>query len=194
MLTDTTVAAHCVQLTDSDITLLAERGVNVVTNPVSNLKLANGVAPVPRLLKAGVKVALGTDGAASNNSLNMIRELSVLALIHKGINHDAQAVTAHEAFQIATKNGARALGYADLGEIKPGNIADLAIIGLGHPNMQPVNNPIASLAYSATGSEVETVIVGGQVLMENREFKTIDSDRVYREVAKTCERIGTKFG
>jgi 5-methylthioadenosine/S-adenosylhomocysteine deaminase len=192
MLTDTTVAAHCVQLTDGDINLLAERGVNVVTNPVSNLKLANGVAPIPKLLKAGVKVALGTDGAASNNSLNMIRELSVLALIHKGVNHDAQAVTAVDAFQIATKNGARALGYADLGEIVAGNIADLAIIGLGYPNMQPVSNPIAALAYSATGAEVETVIVGGQILMENREFKTIDRERVYHEVAKTCERIGTR--
>jgi len=190
---DKTVAAHCVHLSDSDIKTMAERGVCVVTNPVSNLKLANGVAPVPKLLKAGVKVALGTDGAASNNTLNMFRELSVLSIIHKGINHDALAVTAQEAFDIATKGGAAAMGRNDLGEIKPGKIADLAILNLKYPNMQPVNNPVSSLAYSTYGSEVETVMVGGRILMENNEFLTIDSERVYHEVSKICERIGTRI-
>jgi len=191
LLTDTTVAAHCVHLTDGDIEILAERGVHVVTNPVSNLKLANGVAPVPKLLEAGVKVALGTDGAASNNALNMFRDLSALTLVHKGVNHDAQAVSAREGFEIATRNGARAMGYSNLGEIKPGYIADLVILDLDRPNMQPLGDPVSALAYSANGSEVETVIVGGRVLMENREFLTIDSERVVREVAKICKRIGT---
>ena len=192
LLSETTVAAHCVQLTGDDIKILAERGVNVATNPVSNLKLANGIAPVPKLLEAGINVALGTDGAASNNSLNMFRELSTLALIHKGENHDPKAVCAAEAFAIASKNGAVAMGRNDIGEIKPGNIADLAILGLERPNMQPVNDPVASLAYSANGSEVETVIVGGRILMENRAFLTIDEKRVYSEVSKICERIGTR--
>jgi len=192
LLTDTTVAAHCVQVTDSDIAILAKRGVTVATNPVSNLKLANGVAPVPKMLKAGVKVALGTDGAASNNSLNMFRELSVLSIVHKGVNRDALAVTAQEGFSIATKGGAMAMGRSDLGEIKPGNIADMVILNLDCPNMQPVNNPLSALAYSTNGSEVETVIVGGKILMENREFPTIDSERVYSEVSKICERIGTR--
>jgi len=192
LLTDTTVAAHCVQVSDSEIELLAERGVTVVTNPVSNLKVANGIAPIPKMLKAGVKVALGTDGAASNNTLNMFRELSFLSLIHKGVNHDALAVTAEEGFSIATKGGAIAMGRSDLGEIKPGNIADLVILDLNCPNMQPLNNPISALAYSANGSEVETVMVAGKILMENREFLTIDTDRVYFEVSKICERIGTR--
>ena len=191
LLSDTTVAAHCVHLTDNDIDILAERGVNVVTNPVSNLKLANGVAPVPKMLKASVKVALGTDGAASNNCLNMFRELAALTLIHKGVNRDAQAVSAREGFEIATRSGAAALGRGDIGEIKPGNTADLAILNLGCPNMQPVNNPLAALAYSANGSEVETVMVGGRILMENSEFLTIDSERVIYEISKVCERIGT---
>ena len=190
LLTDTTVAAHCVQLTDSDIGLLAERGVNVATNPVSNLKLANGVAPVMKMLKAGINVALGTDSAASNNSLNVFRELSMLTLLHKGINHDAQAVTAREGLKIATRNGACAMGYDNLGEIKPGNLADLVVLDLECPNMQPVNNPVSALAYSATGGEVESVIVGGRVLMENRKFLTIDEERVYFEVKKICERLG----
>jgi len=193
LLNDRTIAAHCVHVSDSDIEILAERGVNVVTNPVSNLKLANGIAPVPKMLKAGVKVALGTDGAASNNTLNMFRELTMLSLIHKGINHDALAVTAGEAFAIATKGGAVAMGRNDIGEIKPGNIADLVILDLNCPNMQPVNNPISSLAYSTYGSEVETVMIEGKILMENRDFLTIDEERVYHEVSRICERIGTKL-
>jgi 5-methylthioadenosine/S-adenosylhomocysteine deaminase len=143
-------------------------------------------------MKAGVNVSLGTDGAASNNALNMIRELGTLALIHKGVNHDAQAISACEAFIIATKNGAAAMGRSDLGEIKPGNAADLVIIDLDRPNMRPVNNPFAALAYSANGSEIETVMVDGEIIMENREFLTIDSDRVLFEVSKICERIGTR--
>ncbi|MCL2662606.1 MAG: amidohydrolase [Oscillospiraceae bacterium] len=192
LLTDTTVAAHCVQVNDSEIALFAERGVTVVTNPVSNLKVANGVAPIPKMLKAGVKVALGTDGAASNNTLNMFRELAVLTLIHKGVNHDALAVTAEEGFRVATKGGAIAMGRNDLGEIKPGNIADLVILNLDCPNMQPINNPLSALAYSANGSEVETVMVGGKILMENREFPHIDTERVYHEVSKICTKIGTR--
>jgi len=191
LLTSSTVASHCVQVTDADIEILARRGVHVVTNPVSNLKLANGVAPVPKMLKAGVKVALGTDGAASNNALNMFRELSLLTLIHKGINHDERAVTAREGFRIATKNGALAMGRADIGEIVPGNAADLVVLDLDRPNLCPVNDPVSALAYSANGSEVETVIVGGRVLMENRDFLTIDSEKVMYEVTKICERIGT---
>ena len=192
LLTSTTVAAHCVHITDNDISILAQRGVSVVTNPVSNLKLANGAAPVPKLLEAGINVALGTDGAASNNSLNMFREFSVLTLIHKGINHNALAVSAREGFMIATKGGAAAMGRSDIGEIKPGNIADLVVLDLDRPNMQPVNDPVAALAYSANGSEPETVIVGGRILMENREFLTIDEKRVVHEVSKICERIGTR--
>jgi 5-methylthioadenosine/S-adenosylhomocysteine deaminase len=192
LLADTTIAAHCVHITDDDIAILAGRGVNVVTNPISNLKLANGVAPIPKLQKAGVNVALGTDGAASNNALNMFRELSVLTLIHKGINHDAQAVSAREGFAMATKNGAAAMGRSDIGEIKPGNAADLAILDLDRPNMQPMNEPVSALAYSANGSEVETVIINGRILMENGEFLTIDAEKAVYEVNKICERIGAR--
>ena len=192
LLSDTTIAAHCVHVTDSDIEIMAKRGVTVVTNPVSNLKLANGVAPIPKMLKAGVKVALGTDGASSNNALNMFRELTVLSLIHKGINHDALAITAREGFAIATKGGAAAIGRNDIGEIKPGYVADLAILDLNCPNLQPVNDPVSALSYSANGSEVETVMVNGRILMENKEFLTIDSDRVYHEISKICDRIGTR--
>ena len=190
LLTNTTVAAHCVHLTDGDIEILARRGVTVATNPVSNLKLANGVAPVLKLADAGVNVALGTDSAASNNSLNMFRELSMLTLLHKGVNGNAEAVSAQEGFLMATKNGAAAMSRSDIGEIKPGMKADLAILDLDRPNMQPLSNPIAALAYSANGSEVETVMVGGKILMENHEFLTIDKDRVIFEVNSISKRLG----
>jgi len=193
LLNDKTIAAHCVHVSDSDIEILADRGVCVVTNPVSNLKLANGVAPVSKMLKAGVKVALGTDGASSNNTLNMFRELTMLSLIHKGVNHDALAVTARDGFAIATKGGSKAMGRSDIGEIRTGNLADLVILSLNFPNMQPVNDPVSALAYSTYGSEVETVMVGGRILMENRDFLTIDEERVYHEVSNVCERIGTRF-
>lgn len=192
LLTNQTVAAHCVYLTDSDIALFKERGVSVATNPVSNLKLANGVAPVPKFLKAGVNVALGTDGTASNNMLNMFRELGLLTILHKGVTGNPEAVTAREGLNIATKNGAKALGLDHLGEIAVGMRADLAVLDLDRPNVQPLNDPVAALAYSFNGSETETVLVGGNILMENREFKTIDREKVLYEVNKLCERIGTK--
>lgn len=192
LLTGRTVAAHGVYLTDGDIELMAARGASLATNPVSNLKLANGVAPVPKLLKAGVNVALGTDSAGSNNALNMFRELGLVTILHKGTSGNPQAVTAREGFEMATKNGAKALGLEKTGEIKTGYKADLAILDLDRPNIQPLNDPVAALAYSFNGAEVETVMVGGRILMENREFLTIDKDKVIYEVNKICERIGTR--
>jgi 5-methylthioadenosine/S-adenosylhomocysteine deaminase len=192
LLTDKTVAAHCVYLTDSDIELMAKRGASVATNPVSNLKLANGGAPVPKMLEAGVNVSLGTDGAASNNTLNMVRQRGLLAILPTGATGDPEPVGARRALEIATKNGAKALGLGSVGEIKPGMKADLAILDLDRTNLQPLNNPVAALAYSANGSEVETVMVGGKILMENRQYTTIDRDKVLYEVNRICERIGTR--
>lgn len=192
LLTDRTVAAHCVHVTDGDIELFAKRGVSVVTNPVSNLKLVNGVAPVPKMLKAGLNVALGTDGASSNNALNMFREMGFLSLLHKGMTGDPQMIAAPEALNMATKNGARALGFKDVGEIRVGFKADLAILDLDRPNLQPLNDPVAALAYSANGSEIETVLVGGRILYERGSFTTIDKEKVLFEVDKICERIGTR--
>lgn len=185
-----TIAAHCVHLTDSDIDLLAAKHVNVATNPVSNMKLANGFSPIPRLIDAGINVTIGTDGAASNNSLNLFREMSVEALIHKGLERDAVTVSAEQVLKMATINGAAALGRGDeLGSIAEGKKADLSIINLRTPALMPNNNLISSLIYSANGSEVETVIVNGQILMEKNEFRTIDSERVYFEI----EKIGRKY-
>ncbi|NMA38191.1 MAG: amidohydrolase [Papillibacter sp.] len=191
ILSDTTVAAHCVYLTEGDIRLFAERGVSIATNPASNLKLGNGIAPVPKMLEAGINVCLGTDGAASNNTLNMFRELSLLTLLHKGTTEDPTTISAAQGIKIATANGARALGLGGLvGEIRPGMKADLIVINIDKPHMKPHNNILSSLAYSANGSEVETVMVNGRLLLKDGEYLTIDKERVLYEVDKTCRRMG----
>ena len=192
LLTARTVVAHCVYATDDDIALLKRRDTSVATNPISNMKLANGFAPVTKMLKAGVNVAVGTDGSSSNNALNMFRDLSCLTLIHKANEHDPLAVTAREAFRMATVNGARALCLADLGEIRTGAKADLVVLDLDRPNMQPVNDPVASLCYSATGYETEAVIVNGVPVVLDGRLPDTDMEEIYAHVKQTCERIGTR--
>lgn len=185
------IAAHCVQVTDNDIDILKEKNVSVVTNPASNMKLGNGFAPVAKMLEKGVNVCLGTDGAASNNSLNMFHELSLLTLIHKGVNKTPQCVSAGEGFRIATVNGARALGLEqEIGSIEVGKKADLAILNLNTPSLTPRNNLIAGLSYSANGSEVETVIIDGKITMEDRKILTMDEKLVYKKVNDIIVRMG----
>ena len=169
--------------------ILAEHGVSVVTNPASNMKLGNGFAPVPEMLAAGVNVCLGTDGAASNNAQNMFREMGYLSMIHKGTHKTPQCVGAKEVFLAATANGAKALGL-DTGSIEEGKKADLAILRLDVPSMMPNNNLLAALCYSAGGSETDTVIIDGQIVMQGRELKTIDEERVYHEIRSMCGRLG----
>lgn len=192
ILTDKTVVAHCVYATDSDIALMAERGASVATNPISNMKLANGFAPVTKMLRAGVNVCLGTDGSSSNNALNMFRDLAALTLIHKGNEKDPLAVTAKEAFRMATINGARALCLPNTGEIAVGKAADLVLLDLDRPNMRPINDPVAALCYSATGYETDTVIVGGRIVVEKGAVCGVDIAEIYSHVEETCNRIGTR--
>lgn len=187
------IAAHCIRVNDSDIQILKEHNVSVVTNPVSNAKLGNGVAPVPKLMEAGVNVCLGSDGAASNNAQNMFREMNFEALIHKAVNGTPQCVSAAEVFRMATINGAKALQLGNItGSIEAGKKADLAILSLKEPSLVPANNLIAGLSYSANGSEVDTVIIDGKIVMEHRELKTIDEEKVYHEIGKIIEKVGLK--
>ena len=183
------IAAHCVQLEGDDIPILARNHVSVVTNPASNMKLGNGFAPVPELIAAGVNVCLGTDGAASNNAQNMFREMSHLALIHKGTHRTPQCISAAEVFHMATLAGANAL-HLNTGSIETGRKADLAIVRLDCASMMPDNSPISALCYSADGSETDTVIIDGKIVMQGRELKTIDEERVYHEIRQICRRLG----
>ena len=190
-----TIAAHCVHLTDEDIAILKKRGVCVATNPISNMKLGNGFAPVGELLDAGVTVCIGTDGAASNNALNMFREMGMLAQVHKGTAQNAQALPAAQVLHAATLAGAQALGLnKKIGSIAPGKQADVIVLDLCQPHLQPLNNPISGLVYSATGMEVETVMVRGNILMENRRLNTIDEQRVYTEMERIRRALFTTAG
>lgn len=185
------IAAHCVQITESDMDILRKKHVSVVTNPASNMKLGNGFAPVPAMLEKGINVCLGTDGAASNNSLNLFHELSLLTLIHKGVNRTPQCISAREGFRIATINGAKALGLEkETGSLEVGKKADIAILNLNTPSLTPRNNLLAGLSYSANGSEVETVIIDGKVTMENRKVLTLDEALVYQKVNDIITRMG----
>ena len=185
------VAAHCVQITESDMDILREKNVSVATNPASNMKLGNGFAPVPRMLEKGINVCIGTDGAASNNSLNLFHEMSLLALIHKGVAKTPQCISAGETIRIATINGAKALGLEkEIGSLEEGKKADIAILNLNTPSLTPRNNLIAGLSYSANGSEVETVIIDGKVTMENRKILTMDEELVYKKINEIIVRMG----
>lgn len=185
------IAAHCVQIDEEDMDILKDKNVSVVTNPASNMKLGNGFAPVARMLERGINVCLGTDGAASNNCLNMFHELSLLTLIHKGVNKTPQCISAAEGFRIATINGAKALGLEkEIGSIEVGKKADLAILDLNTPSLTPRNNLLAALSYSANGSEVDTVIIDGKITMENKKLLTIDESLVYQKINEIIVRMG----
>ncbi|WP_338834671.1 5-methylthioadenosine/S-adenosylhomocysteine deaminase [Moorella humiferrea] len=179
------LAAHCVHLTPEDISILAEKKVGVAHCPESNLKLASGVAPVKAMLSAGVNVAIGTDGAASNNNLDMVGEMRTCALLAKGISGDPTAVPAHQALVMATLNGARALGLdKEIGTLEAGKKADLILVKKHRPHMMPSHNVEADIVYAANGNDVDTVIVNGEILMSGGEVKTLDVEEIYAEVKK----------
>ncbi len=187
-----TICAHCVQLTDSDIDIFAKYNVNVGANPVSNLKLANGIAPIKKMLDKNVNVAIGTDGPGSNNGQNMFREMNFNALIHKGVNHDPVAVSASDTYKCATVNGAKALDVANCGELKIGNKADLFVMDIHQPQFYPRTDLLAALCYSARGTEIETVLVDGKILIDKGEPTTLDTEKIYYYTAKTAEKIHGK--
>jgi 5-methylthioadenosine/S-adenosylhomocysteine deaminase len=183
------IAAHCVHITEKDVELLKKYNVSVVTNPISNMKLGNGFAPVRELRQAGVNVCIGTDGAASNNTLNLFREMSALSLIQKGIHADACALPAGETFRMATVNAAKALGEPELGCLGVGMKADLSMVNLNTPQLQPVSNLEAALIYSMNGSEVESVMINGRFVLEQNRFTGIDEAEVYEHVNQIRRRI-----
>ena len=184
-LDEKTILAHCVQMRGDDLDMLKASGASVVTNPASNAKLGNGFAPVTEMKDKGLNICLGTDGTASNNTLNMFREMGLLTMIHKGIQKSPTAAPSDFVLETATVNGAKALGMeGKLGVIAGGAKADLAFIDLNEVSMFPNNNMISALAYSANGSEVKDVMINGKFVMKNREFTTIDKDKVYAEMRR----------
>lgn len=189
------LACHCVILTPEDIALLGAAEVKVAHNPESNMKLASGIAPVPDLLAAGVCVGLGTDGCASNNDLDLLQEMDTAAKLHKVAALDPTVLPAEQVLKMATIDGARALGLEKvIGSLEPGKKADLIVIDCRKPHLTPLYHPASHLVYAARGSDVDTVIINGRLVMENREIRTLDLARVTADVRALATRLGTASG
>ena len=173
---------HCCYLTEEDIRYFADHQLNAVTCPGSNLKLASGIAPVEKMRKAGVRLAIGTDGASSNNALDFFREMYLVTTLQKIYEEDASACPAFEVLKMACVNGARAIGLPDCDDIAPGKLADLTVINLSRPSMQPLNNILSNIVYSGSKEIVRLTMVNGKILYENGEFFIgQDPEEIYRE-------------
>ncbi len=183
-------AAHGVYLSEEDISLGRDLQIPVVHNPTSNLKLANGTAPVAEFLRKGLTVALGTDGASSNNNLNMVEEMHIASLIHKGAAEDPTVLPAYDVLYMATMGGAEALGRADeIGSIEPGKRADIILFDIDSPHLVPLNNPVSAVVYSAQSSDIHTVISSGEVIMENRNILTLDEEKILADARVSADRL-----
>lgn len=189
------VYAHGVWIPREDFEILRRTRGTVCHCPASNLKLASGFAPVPEMLEAGVNVALGCDGGPSNNCYDMVREMKLAALAHKGRLLDPRALPAETVLEMATLNGARATLWGDmLGSIQAGKLADLIVVNQRGPHLVPVRNPVSNLVYAANGSDVDTVIIDGKIIMQDREVKTIDEEGVVKMVQEASIRIDERLG
>ncbi|MBI9075123.1 MAG: amidohydrolase [Desulfatibacillum sp.] len=189
------MADHCVVLTEKDISLLAENQVKAVHNPESNMKLASGIAPVPALLGAGVCVALGTDGCASNNNLDMFGEMDSAAKIHKAVTLDPTVMDAKTVLTMATKNGAIALGLENqAGTLEVGRLADIIIVDTHKPHLTPMYHPMSHMVYAARGSDVCHSIIHGRLVMENRQILTFDVEQAMAHVRELAWSIGKGSG
>lgn len=185
-----TYAAHCVHLDDDDIGLLKDKGVGVVNNPTSNLKLGNGFSPVARLLESGVKLGLGTDGAASNNNLNMFEEMNLAALVNKGLAEDPTVVSAYTALRMATIGGAQALGLDEsIGSLRVGKKADIILIDTSAPHFYPRSSATAALVYAAQASDIKTVICNGELLLKDRMLIKVDEHEVCLKAQESAARL-----
>jgi len=184
------LAAHCVHLTSGDMDIMAEKKVKVAHCPASNLKLGSGFAPVPMMLERGITVALGTDGAASNNNLSIMKEMMLTALVNKGLHENPVLVPAAKALKMATLYGAEALGWEqEIGSIEKGKKADLILINLDKPHYHPRSDYVSHIVYSGYTTDVDTVMVNGKVLLQDGEFLTLALERIYREVERIQKRI-----
>lgn len=184
-----TLAAHCVHLSDDEIAIIKKHHIRVAHNPGSNMKLASGIAPVPRLLKEGVTVALGTDGTSSNNNLDMLQEVQLAALLHKVNEYDPLAVPAFEALKMGTEYGAKAVGLDGIGRLEAGAKADIVLVSMKGAAWVPRFNEVSLLVYSGSAADVDTVICDGKVLMQHRELLTLDEEKIKYEAQKCAERL-----
>jgi 5-methylthioadenosine/S-adenosylhomocysteine deaminase len=187
------IACHCVWLTEEEKDLLARKKVRVVHCPESNMKLASGAAPVPDLMARGVAVGLGTDGCASNNNLDLFQEMDFAAKLHKVHRLDPTAMPSQTVLEMATLGGARALGMEEeIGSLEAGKKADVIILELNRPHLQPMYNPVSHLVYSAAGADVRDVIIDGKLIMENRRLLTLNEEEILERAKEWGREISAK--
>ncbi len=184
-----TAAAHCVAVSDSDLEILMSKNVSVIHNPTSNLKLGSGFAPIPKMLDMGINVTLGTDGAASNNNLNMLEEMHLASIMHNGYTHDPVLMKPAEILKMATANGARLQGRDNTGSLEVGKKADIIAFDLDKPHLIPNFDPLALMTYAIQGSDVCMTMVDGKILYENGEYLTLDEEKIRYEVKAALKRI-----
>ena len=184
------IAAHSVHLTEHDIDLYAKYGLGVAHNPECNMKLASGVAPIPKLLAKGVKVGIGTDGVASNNNLDIFQDLRTAAFVHKLVNSNPSLANAKEMVKMATIGGAQVLGLEhEIGSLEKGKKADLLIVDLFKPHLMPIYDIYSHIVFSMTGNDVETSIINGKIVMENRFIKGLDFANLSSQVQEIANKI-----
>jgi 5-methylthioadenosine/S-adenosylhomocysteine deaminase len=185
-----TLLVHCVWIDDDDIDIMAKRNIKVSHNPESNMKLASGIAPLEKLLNAGISVGLGTDGCASNNTLDLFRAMDMCAKLHKVNTLDPTALPAKTVVQLATILGARALGLEkDIGSLEVGKQADLITVDTHQPHLTPMYNPASHLVYVANGNDVKTSIIGGKIVMEDGNLLAVNLDEILKKTAPIAESI-----
>ncbi|NLG79790.1 MAG: amidohydrolase [Firmicutes bacterium] len=184
------LAAHCVHVSERDIEILSAKGVGVAHNPGCNMKIASGIAPVPKMLKAGVRVGLGTDGAASNNNLDLLEEARIAAFLHKLASNDPTVLAAPEALYLATLGSARALRLeAQVGTLESGKKADIILMDSTGPHMYPHHDMISHIVYSARSSDVRTVIIDGKVVMEDGALTVVDEKEVLARAEERAQAL-----
>lgn len=183
------LGAHCVWVDDDDLEIMAKKHVRVAHNPGSNLKLASGVAPIEKMLKKGITVGLGTDGASSNNNLDIVEEMHLAALIHKAHTLDPLTIPAETAVNLLTEGGAKALGYTHLGRLEVGYKADITLVDRAGLHWYPRNNMMSLMAYASHSDDVDTVLVNGKVLLRNKEFTTLDIEKITYEAERTKVKL-----
>lgn len=182
------IAAHCVWLSDGDIKILAEKGVNISHNPISNMKLASGIAPISKLISNGANVCLGTDGCASNNNLDMFEEMKFASLLQKVSTMDSTVLPAKDVIKMATINGAKALGI-NAGSISKGSLADLIIVDISKSHMVPCYDTASNIVYAAGGQDVRTTIVNGKLLMDDYKLLCIDEFKIIENAKKVSQKF-----
>lgn len=183
------LAAHCVQVTESEIEVFARNATAVSHNPVSNMKLGCGVAPVPELLAAGVAVTLGTDSVASNNSLDLFEEIKFGTILHRGARQDPTALRAADVLDIATRGGAAAIGFPETGALQVGMLADIIALDVRGANAMPHHSLVSHLAFAASGADVRHVFIGGRHVYANGEHLTLDKSDILRRAAVASARL-----